>query len=87
MVSKTFINLGSSLEEFYWHLKDYKFDDDEHVRPVFDTYFIRMAELASTRSNCMKRANGAIIVQDNRVVSTGYNGTPMGTKNCNSGGC
>ena len=35
----------------------------------------------------MKRGNGAIIVKDQRVISTGYNGTPFGTKNCNEGGC
>jgi len=31
----------------------------------------------------MKRAVGAVIVQDNRIVATGYNGTPFGMKNCN----
>ena len=48
---------------------------------------MRLAELAATRSNCMKRGNGAIIVVDNRIVSTGYNGTPFGILNCNEGGC
>ena len=35
----------------------------------------------------MKRGNGAIIAKDQRVVSTGYNGTPFGLVNCNEGGC
>lgn len=35
----------------------------------------------------MKRGNGAIIVKDARTISTGYNGTPSGLKNCNEGGC
>jgi len=35
----------------------------------------------------MKRKVAAIIVKDKRVVSTGYNGTPRGTRNCNEGGC
>jgi len=48
------------------------------VRPSFDTYFLRLAEVAASRSNCMKRGIGAVIVQDNRVISTGYNGTPFG---------
>jgi dCMP deaminase len=39
------------------------------------------------RGNCMKRKVAAIIVKDRRVVSTGYNGTPRGAKNCNEGGC
>lgn len=48
---------------------------------------MRMAELAAMRSNCMKRGNGAVITLDNRVVSTGYNGTPFSMTNCNDGGC
>ena len=35
----------------------------------------------------MKRTVGAVIVNDFRIVSTGYNGTPFGHKNCNEGGC
>jgi dCMP deaminase len=35
----------------------------------------------------MKRAVGAVIVKDNRIVAAGYNGTPLGMKNCNEGGC
>jgi dCMP deaminase len=57
------------------------------VRPTFDTYFMRMAELAASRSNCMKKGNGAVITKDNRVISTGYNGAPFGLPNCNEGGC
>jgi len=41
----------------------------------------------ATRSNCMKRCVGAVIVNDLRIVSTGYNGTPFGSLNCNEGGC
>lgn len=46
-----------------------------------------LASLASLRSNCMKRRVGAVLVRDKRVVSTGYNGTPRGVKNCSEGGC
>jgi dCMP deaminase len=48
---------------------------------------MRLAELAASRSNCMKKGNGAIIAKNNRVVSTGYNGTAFGLINCNEGGC
>jgi len=48
---------------------------------------MRIAHVASTRTNCMKRAVGAVIVVDKRIVATGYNGTPFATKNCNEGGC
>ncbi|KAM0754942.1 hypothetical protein T439DRAFT_284668 [Meredithblackwellia eburnea MCA 4105] len=57
------------------------------LRPPWDVYFMRLAQLASLRSNCMKRRVGAVIVREKRVVSTGYNGTPRGVRNCNEGGC
>lgn len=46
-----------------------------------------LASLASHRSNCMKRRVGAVLVRSKRILSTGYNGTPRGTTNCNHGGC
>lgn len=57
------------------------------ARPNWDEYFMRMARVAALRSNCVKRKVAAIIVRDKRVISTGYNGTPRGTKNCYEGGC
>ncbi|MDA2930788.1 cytidine/deoxycytidylate deaminase family protein [Acidobacteria bacterium AH-259-O06] len=57
------------------------------TRPGWDEYFMKLAKVASLRSNCVKRKVAAIIVRDKRVVSTGYNGTPRGTKNCYEGGC
>jgi dCMP deaminase len=65
----------------------FKFDNKELVRPTFDIYFMRLAELAASRSNCMKKGNGAIIAKNNRIISTGYNGTAFGLINCNEGGC
>jgi dCMP deaminase len=56
-------------------------------RPGWDEYFMKMAQVAALRSNCAKRKVAAIIVRDKRVISTGYNGTPRGTKNCYEGGC
>ncbi len=56
-------------------------------RPDWDQYFMSIAQVVSSRSNCIKRKVAAIIVKDKRVVSTGYNGTPRGAKNCNEGGC
>lgn len=56
-------------------------------RPDWDEYFMNIAKVVSTRSNCIKRKVAAIIVKDCRVISTGYNGTPKGAKNCNEGGC
>jgi dCMP deaminase len=56
-------------------------------RPSWDEYFMNIAKVVAMRGNCMKRKVAAIIVKDLRVVSTGYNGTPRGAKNCNEGGC
>lgn len=56
-------------------------------RPGWDEYFMDIAKVVASRSNCMKRKVAAIIVRDKRVISTGYNGTPRGTRNCNEGGC
>ncbi|WRT66944.1 uncharacterized protein IL334_003909 [Kwoniella shivajii] len=61
--------------------------NEERLRPGWDTYFMTLASLASHRSNCMKRRVGALLVRSKRILSTGYNGTPRGTKNCNLGGC
>jgi dCMP deaminase len=62
---------------------------DRHgfVRPDWDEYFMNIARAVRTRSNCTSAAKGAILVRDKQIVSTGYNGTPRGLKNCNEGGC
>lgn len=51
-------------------------------RISWDEYFMNMAELASRRSTCLRRQVGAVIVKDNQVLATGYNGAPKGTPNC-----
>lgn len=57
------------------------------LRPDWDTYFMKLATLAASRSNCMKRRVGCVIVRDSRVIATGYNGTPRHLTNCFNGGC
>lgn len=56
-------------------------------RPDWDNYFMQLAQVAARRSNCCRRQVAAVIVRENRVISTGYNGTPRGIKNCCDGGC
>ncbi|MDQ7858652.1 MAG: dCMP deaminase family protein [Armatimonadota bacterium] len=56
-------------------------------RPSWDVYFMNMAHLAATRSTCLRRHVGAVIVKDRMVLSTGYNDTPRGLPNCGDGGC
>ncbi len=49
---------------------------------------MKIADIARRRSNCMKSSVGAVIVSDeNRVISTGYNGTPRGLNSCFKEGC
>lgn len=56
-------------------------------RPSNDKYFMDMANLVSSRSTCVRRRVGAVIVKDKRVLSTGYNGSPKGTRHCEDLGC
>ncbi len=53
----------------------------------WDDYFMQIAEVVASRSSCAKRHVAAVVVRDHRIISTGYNGTPRGTRNCNEGGC
>ena len=57
------------------------------VRPDWDTYFMDMAKLASRRSSCLRRAVGAVLVKDRRLLATGYNGVPSGVTHCEVTGC
>lgn len=56
-------------------------------RPDWDQYFMDIARVVARRSNCMKRKVAAVVVREKRIISTGYNGTPRGARNCNEGGC
>ena len=56
-------------------------------RPTYDEYFMKVAFELKNRSNCMKRSVGALLTKNNRIIATGYNGTPRGLKNCHEGGC
>jgi len=51
-------------------------------RPPWDEYFIEIAMVVSSRSTCLRRRYGAVIVKDHVIVSTGYNGAPRGSANC-----
>lgn len=51
-------------------------------RISFDQYAMRICHTVALRSTCRHRDQGAIIVKDRRVISTGYNGAPPGVKDC-----
>ncbi len=52
------------------------------TRPSWDQYFIEIAQVVAKRSTCLRRYYGAVITNDNIIVSTGYNGSPRGEQNC-----
>ncbi len=56
-------------------------------RPNLDDYYLGIAVAVSARAECTGLKVGAVLVRDNRVVSTGYNGTPEGWPNCSTGSC
>jgi dCMP deaminase len=60
---------------------------DEGRRQTWDEYFLSLAAAASSRSTCVRRKVGAVIVRDRHIVSTGYNGGPSGYPHCDEGGC
>ena len=47
-----------------------------------ENYYLDIAETVAERATCMRRHFGAIIVKDDEIVSTGYNGAPRGRQNC-----
>ena len=51
------------------------------------TYFMRLAHLVSRRSSCIARHVGTVVVRGNKLLCSGYNGTPSGMRNCDEGGC
>ena len=51
-------------------------------RPSWDEYFLEIASVVAKRSTCLRRKYGAVIVKDNIIVSTGYNGAARGEPNC-----
>jgi dCMP deaminase len=57
------------------------------ARPDFDEYFMTIAMAVRMRANCLGSKVGAVLVLGNRIISTGYNGTPAGMQNCEDGGC
>lgn len=56
-------------------------------RPDLHTYFLGIAMAVRERADCTGQKVGAVVVVENHIVSTGYNGTPSKMKNCSDGGC
>jgi dCMP deaminase len=57
------------------------------LRPDWDRYFLEITDVVKKRSTCLRRQVGAVIVQNNHIVATGYNGTPAKITHCSETGC
>jgi len=57
------------------------------TRPTWDQYFMEIALLVASRSTCLRRKVGAVLVKDKRILATGYNGPPSGLAHCEEVGC
>ncbi len=57
-------------------------------RPAWDEYFMQICRVVATRSTCLRRHVGAVLVSGRRILSTGYNGAPKSMAHCAElGGC
>jgi dCMP deaminase len=52
------------------------------MRPCKDKYYLDIAQAVSERSTCIRRHYGIVIVNNDEIIATGYNGNPRGMKNC-----
>jgi dCMP deaminase len=52
------------------------------MRESWDSYFLKIAKQVASRSTCLATPIGAVIVKDNRILTTGYNGVPPGDRHC-----
>ena len=51
-------------------------------RPAWDDYFMSIAKIVATRGTCDRLQVGAVLIKNNRIVATGYNGAPPGMAHC-----
>lgn len=61
--------------------------DIKYRRPSWDEYFLEVADLVASRSTCLRRHVGAVLVSKERIIATGYNGAPRGLEHCLDTGC
>ncbi len=81
------ITNDGALDKFQAEIQTWVRANLSFSRPNWDEYFMAIARVVASRSNCVKRKVAAVVTSDKRIISTGYNGTPRGTTNCNEGGC
>ena len=57
------------------------------MRPNWDQYFMDITNVVASRATCLRRQVGALLVKDNHILASGYNGAPSGLKHCLEIGC
>jgi len=57
------------------------------TRPSWNEYFMEIALLVRKRSTCLRRQIGCVLVNDKKIMATGYNGSPSGLRHCGEIGC
>ena len=60
---------------------------EQQERPSWDESFMTLANQVATRTTCLRRAVGCVLVRDKRILATGYNGAPSGLRHCGEIGC
>jgi dCMP deaminase len=66
--------------------KEIKVEERTHVRPSWDDYFMAMVKIVATRGTCDRLYAGSVLVKENRIIATGYNGSPAGLPHCSDVG-
>lgn len=57
------------------------------MRPSWDEYFMEITQVVASRSTCLRRMVGCVIVKNKRLLASGYNGAPSGLQHCDQAGC
>lgn len=65
----------------------YRYLKGSNARPSFDATFMEIAGVVSKRGTCPRLRVGSVITVDNRIIATGYNGSPAGLPHCSEVGC
>lgn len=61
-------------------------EERKHYRPSWDDYFMAIVKIIASRGTCDRLYAGSVLVKDNRIIATGYNGSPPGLPHCNDVG-
>ena len=61
-------------------------EERKHYRPSWDDYFMAVVKIIAARGTCNRLYAGSVLVKDNRIIATGYNGSPPGLPHCDEVG-